>query len=232
MLDIEAGGTLLRLLPQRAAYLPAHRALLVADAHIGKAVSFRRLGVPVPGGTTTETLTRLTEAVAATGAQHVIFLGDLLHSARARAPATWAAVAQWREAHADLQLTLVRGNHDGHAGDPPPEWGVHCVDEPLMLGSLALCHHPRPVPGAYVLAGHIHPAVVLGGRANQRLRLPCFHFGAEVGVLPAIGAFTGMHVMPRGDGARICVIAGDEVRAVAHASPAAWGSVLPYNPAA
>ena len=214
MLDVEAGGTVLRLLPQRAAYLPEHHTLLVADAHIGKAVSFRRLGVPVPGGTTTETLNRLSDAVAATGAQHIVFLGDLLHSARSRAPATWTAVARWREAHAELQLTLVRGNHDGHAGDPPPEWGVRCVDEPFMLGSLALCHHPQPVPGAYVLAGHIHPAVVLGGRANQRLRLPCFHLGAEVGVLPAFGAFTGMHVMTQGEGDRICVIAGDEVRAL------------------
>ena len=214
MLDVEAGGTMLRLLPQRAVYLPLHRTLLVADAHIGKAVSFRRLGVPVPGGTTSETLNRLSDAVAATGAQHVIFLGDLLHSARSRAAATWAAVARWREVHAGLQLTLVRGNHDSHAGDPPPEWGVRCVDEPLTLSGLALCHHPQAVPGAYVLAGHIHPAVVLGGRAHQRLRLPCFHFSAAVGVLPAFGAFTGMHVMARGEGARVFVVAGDEVRAV------------------
>ena len=218
MLDVEAGGTLLRLLPQRAAYLPHCRTLLVADAHIGKAVSFRRLGVPVPGGTTSETLQRLSEAVAASGAQHIVFLGDLLHSARSRAAATWAAVAQWRGAHADLQLTLVRGNHDSHAGDPPPEWGVHCVDEPFMLGKLALCHHPQAVACAYVLAGHVHPAVVLGGRARERLRLPCFHLGAEVGVLPAFGAFTGMHVMSRAAGERIFVVAGDEVRAVHAAS--------------
>jgi uncharacterized protein len=138
----------------------------------------------------------------------------LLHSARSRAAATWAAVAGWREAHAGLQLTLVRGNHDSHAGDPPPEWRVHCVDEPFRLGGLALCHHPQALPGAYVLAGHIHPAVVLGGRANERLRLPCFHLGAEVGVLPAFGAFTGMHVMARDMGDRVFVVAGDEVRAL------------------
>ncbi len=214
MLDLQAGGTTLRLLPQRAAYLPVHRALLVADAHIGKAVSFRRLGVPVPGGTTTETLQRLSEAVAATDAEEIIFLGDLLHSALSRAAATWAAVAAWREAHAHLRLTLVRGNHDGHAGDPPAAWGVRCVDEPYTLGSLALCHHPQPVPGAYALAGHLHPAVVLGGRAHERLRLPCFHFGAAVGVLPAFGAFTGMHVVRPTAGERVYVVAGDEVRAL------------------
>ena len=41
-------GTRLRLLPQRALLLPDEATLLIADAHIGKAVSFRRLGVPVP----------------------------------------------------------------------------------------------------------------------------------------------------------------------------------------
>jgi DNA ligase-associated metallophosphoesterase len=213
-LAIQAGGSTLQLLPQRAAYLPEHRTLLVADAHIGKAVSFRRLGVPVPGGTTTETLQRLSAAVAATGAEEIVFLGDLLHSARSRAAATWAAVAAWREAHAHLRLTLVRGNHDSHAGDPPAAWGVRCVDEPWPLGGLALCHHPQSVPGAYALAGHLHPAVVLGGRAHERLRLPCFHFGAAVGVLPAFGAFTGMHVVERRPGERVYVVAGDEVRAL------------------
>lgn len=214
VVELQAGGTTLRLLAQRAAYLPEHGVLLVADAHIGKAVSFRRLGVPVPGGTTTETLDRLSAAIEATGAHRVIFLGDLLHSARSRAAATWAVVAQWRALHPRQELTLVRGNHDSHAGDPPSEWGVECRDGPLHLGGLALAHHPDPVPGAYVLAGHVHPAAVVGGRAHDSLRLPCFHFGAQVGVLPAFGAFTGMHVLPRGPGDRVYVVAGDAVRAL------------------
>ena len=213
-MELQVGGGALRLLAQRAVYLPEHKTLLVADAHIGKAVSFRRLGVPVPGGTTTETLDRLSAAIAATQAQRVVFLGDLLHSAHSRAAATWAAVARWRAAHPRLALTLVRGNHDSHAGDPPPAWGVECLDGPLRVGGLALAHHPKPVPGAYVLAGHVHPAAVVGGRAHDSLRLPCFHFGPEVGVLPAFGAFTGMHVMPRGAGDRVFVVAGDEVRAL------------------
>lgn len=212
--EVQAGGARLWLLAQRAAFLPEHQTLLVADAHIGKAQSFRRLGVPVPGGTTAETLQRLTAAVAATGARQVVFLGDLLHSARGRNAQTWAAVAQWRHEHRRLLLTLVRGNHDLRAGDPPAEWSVDCISGPLRLGNLALAHHPDPLPGAYVLAGHIHPAAVLGGRARDRLRLPCFHFGPQVGVLPAFGAFTGMHVMPRGAEDRVFVVAGDAVRAL------------------
>ncbi|MFY9514285.1 MAG: DEAD/DEAH box helicase, partial [Rubrivivax sp.] len=126
-------------------------------------------------------------------------------------PATLAAFADWRAQHATLELLLVRGNHDRHAGDPPPAWGVQAVDEGLPLGPFVLQHHPEPVPGAYALAGHVHPAVVLGGRAHDRLRLPCFHFGPQVGVLPAFGGFTGMHVLPRGSDDRVYVVAQDEV---------------------
>jgi DNA ligase-associated metallophosphoesterase len=206
MLEIEVASARLALLAQRAACLVDERCLLVADAHIGKAASFRRLGVPVPQGTTTQTLQRLSEAIAASGARRVVFLGDLLHSAHAHAPATLQALAEWRAQHAALDLLLVRGNHDQHAGDPPAKMGVTVVDEPLQLGGLALCHHPQPRDGTYVLAGHLHPCVVLGGRAHQRLRLPCFHFGDHVGVLPAFGAFTGMHALRPRPGERIFVV--------------------------
>ena len=47
MVTIEVAGQALTLLPQKAALLPDSRTLLIADAHIGKATSFRALGVPV-----------------------------------------------------------------------------------------------------------------------------------------------------------------------------------------
>jgi DNA ligase-associated metallophosphoesterase len=203
----QVAGVPLHLLSQRAAFLPDAGLLLVADLHLGKAQSFRRLGVPVPSGTTAAALARLDDCVAATQASGIVFLGDLIHSARSRAEATWAAVAAWRARHDQLALTLVRGNHDRHAGDPPPEWRVDCVDAPWqVLPGLALSHHPDPLPDAYVLAGHVHPAAWLGGRAHQRLRLPCFHFGQAVGVLPAFGPFTGGHCLDRAPGDRIFVV--------------------------
>jgi len=209
----------LRLLPERAAFFAAESTLLVADVHLGKAHSFRRLGVPVPEGTTAGTLARLTRAIGATGARHVVVLGDLLHAALAtatsRGEATRHAVAAWRRAHPAVQLTLVRGNHDAKAGDPPADWDVAVVEEPWPLGPYALRHEPRPdEAGRYVLAGHLHPALHLSGRGPGRLRLPCFHFGASVGVLPAFGEFTGGVGVRAAPGDRLFAIAEDEVREV------------------
>jgi DNA ligase-associated metallophosphoesterase len=208
---ILAGGQPLTLLAEKAAFVAASRTLLVADAHIGKAVSFRALGVPVPRGTTGETLAALTRLVARTGARRIVFLGDFLHSARAHAAATIAAVTEWRESQPGLELVLVRGNHDDRAGDPPPHLRIHVVDEAFEQDGFALCHHPRPRPAAYVLAGHLHPCVSLGGRAWDRLRLPCYWFGAGVGVLPAFGAFTGMHPIRPGGADRVFPIADGTV---------------------
>lgn len=212
MVTIEVAGRALSLLPQKAAFLPDTRTLLIADAHIGKATSFRALGVPVPRGTTSETLLLIDELVARHDARRVVFLGDFLHSARSHVAATLDAVSRWRALHPTLELVLVRGNHDDRAGDPPASLGFTVVDEPLMDGGLAMCHHPEAVSGAYVLAGHLHPCVSVHGRARERLRLPCFHFGAQVGVLPAFGSFTGMHPARVAPGDRVFAVADDAVR--------------------
>ncbi|WP_066331751.1 ligase-associated DNA damage response endonuclease PdeM [Azohydromonas lata] len=210
---VERGGERLRLLAERALWWPAQQALLVADAHFGKAASFRRLGVPVPQGTTGHNLDVLTRLAARHGARRLLVLGDFLHSVHAHAVETLSALSAWREAHAALDITLVRGNHDDRAGDPPPSLGITVVDEPLRLDGLALCHHPRPVSGAYALAGHLHPCITVG-RGFERLRLPCFHFTAEVGVLPAFGAFTGMHPVRVARGDEVYAVAGEVVRRV------------------
>ena len=203
------------LLPERAAYWPSRNALLVADFHLGKAASFRNAGIPMPSGTTTDNVARLDRAIAKTDAGEVIFLGDFLHSAQGRAPATLARFGEWRAAREGVALTLVRGNHDAKAGDPPPEWGMRCVDPGEGAAPFVFNHHPGPSRAGYALAGHIHPAVRLSAAGEKSLRLPCFWFGARYGVLPAFGAFTGnADVLPR-RGDQVFVIAEEEVLQVA-----------------
>ena len=217
MVECEVAGEKLVLLPERVAYWPARGALFVADFHLGKAASFRRAGIPLPSGTTTENVTRLDRAIDRTGAAEVIFLGDFLHSAQGRTPRTLEQFHAWRRSRAQVALTLVRGNHDAKAGDPPCEWDVKCVDPGERLGPFVLNHEPGPPRrgGGYALSGHIHPAVRLLAAGEKPLRLPCFWFGARYGVLPAFGAFTGSaEVLPR-RGDQVYVIAEQEVLQVA-----------------
>ncbi|MEM8534538.1 MAG: DEAD/DEAH box helicase, partial [Chloroflexota bacterium] len=120
----------------------------------------------------------------------------------------------WCKHHTHLEMLLVRGNHDQHAGDPPDEWGITCVDAPVLLSPFSLLHQPTNPTKGYGLAGHLHPAVQLTGKGQQRLKLPCFWFGEHVGVLPAFGSLTGTAVVGPEPDDQVYVIADDEVIAV------------------
>ncbi len=217
-IDILRAGERLVALPDKALWWPSRQALLIADAHLGKAAAFRSQGIPVPAGTTGLTLARLESLLTQLPVRELFVLGDFLHARASRTPAVLQALSDWRARWPDLHCVLVRGNHDSHAGDPPAELGVHAVDEPWAVGPFDLWHIPPRLeqvpPERYALAGHVHPAYVLQGGRRERLRLPCFDFGPAIGVLPAFGEFTGGFVVPARPGHTICLAADHQIFAV------------------
>ncbi|RLK45355.1 ligase-associated DNA damage response endonuclease PdeM [Cupriavidus plantarum] len=219
---IDAAGETLWLLPDPAIWWPARAMLLVADVHIGKAASFRALGQPVPAGTTASNLARLRSLVMRYRARELVFLGDFLHARAARTAAVLLALQDWRSAlPPELRLTLVRGNHDLHAGDPPPALSIDVTTEPHVAGPFALCHTPGASRAGYVLAGHLHPAFHLRGRRSaDSVRLPCFVFGPEGAILPAFGAFTGHANVRAEPGTHLYVIGDGRVWPVRQNLPA------------
>lgn len=188
---VTVADTPLLLLADKAIYWPDAQALLIADLHLGKAAAYRALGQPVPAGTTAHNLARLDALLARYACRWLIVLGDFLHARQSRAPATMAALAAWRAAHPELRISLIRGNHDLSAGDPPAELGIEVVAEPYLVGPFALQHSPEPHPSHHVLAGHVHPVFHLRGRGRERVRLACFCLDERVCLLPAFGSFTG-----------------------------------------
>ena len=246
MIETNVQGETLWLLPERAVYWPRGGALIVADVHFGKAATFRAGGIPVPGGTTAAMLRRLSAALDATAAARLLILGDLLHARAGRAPHTLEQVAAWRATRSALHITLIRGNHDSRAGDPPGDWGVEWLDAPVVESPFVWLHEPpdcragwQPASAApadkeaswqlalqasggveeagcqtalqgYPVAGHVHPAVALGGN-GRAITLPCFYFGRDYALLPAFGEFTGTAVVRPRAGESVFVLAGDEI---------------------
>jgi len=207
-------GEHLVLLPDRAIWIPERRMVIVADLHWGKAAAFRAAFVPVPTGTTTRDLARLTRVLHETAATSLVVLGDLLHARAGRHVDTLAEIGAWRDAHRALSITLVRGNHDAHAGDPPASLGITCIDAPYAIGPLIGVHEPQAHPDGYVLAGHLHPCVSVRGRGRQHVRLAAFVFGPRVGVLPAFSSFTGTGMYEPSEQDALFVIADHEVIAL------------------
>ncbi len=226
---VSAGGGELLLCAAKAAYDPVRRALFVADVHLGKALGFRSLGVPVPAGTTALTLARLDRLLAEHDAQHLFVLGDLLHGPAVRDSGVIEQLMLWRQRHACVQMVLVRGNHDDRAGDPPARCGIEVVAEGFWLGPWELRHEVRRLQplkedcpetagehqpaDRFVLSGHVHPVYRLRGRADN-VRLPAFLFRRHDAILPAFGEFTGGFAVAPAFADRMFVTDGEKVREV------------------
>lgn len=192
-LSLTLADTPIVLYAERAVGLPSHGALLIADLHLGKAMTMRAHGIPVPPGGTSADLARLDRVLARSEASHLYVLGDLVHSRHAWNARALAPFAAWRATHPTLAITLVRGNHDAHGGDPPAALGIDVVAPPHALGAFALHHEPpepptRNTPSCF---GHLHPSLTVEGRGRQRVRLPCFVRQGDSLLLPAFTVFTG-----------------------------------------
>ncbi|MFT4603573.1 MAG: DNA ligase-associated metallophosphoesterase [Rhodothermales bacterium] len=204
----EVAGHRLALMPERAVFNLGTGDLYVADLHIGKSATFRSGAIPIPDGDTAADLVRLGSVIQSTEARRVVVLGDFLHAPASHLDQTWR---QWRATCPDLEIVVVRGNHDVTAGDPGADWGVELLDGPVKSGSLVFQHHPEASELGYVLSGHLHPAIRLRGVGRDSILLPCFHVGEAVMVLPAFTSFSGGYRVVAGKKDRIFAIADDAV---------------------
>jgi uncharacterized protein len=57
----------------------------------------------------------------------------------------------------------------------------------------------------------LHPCINVTGRAYDWMRLPCYWFTPQFGVLPAFGAFTGMQTIRMAAGERVFAATPDRV---------------------
>ncbi len=211
---VTLAGETVELLAERALFWPDARTLFVADVHLGKAAAFRAGGVAIPRGSTASDLARLDALIERTAALRLVVLGDFLHAAAGRVPALHAAFARWRATHAALSITLVRGNHDQRAGDPPPAWGIDVVSDPHPLAPFVLCHEPVTPRTGHALCGHVHPGVCINRGARESVRLPCFVLGRRRTLLPAFGRLTGLAIVAPVSRETIVAVAGSTLFAL------------------
>ena len=155
------------LLPERALFWPRAATLVAADFHWGKAATFRAAGIPIPDRHHRRRPARLDGALLRTCARRLVVLGDLFHAEAGRiATRTLAELRRWRERRPELEILLVRGNHDRHAGDPPDDLRINCLNAPAFVPPFVLRHEPAVSADGYTLAGHLHPGLVLAARAG------------------------------------------------------------------
>jgi DNA ligase-associated metallophosphoesterase len=214
MVELDCAGERLGLLPEKAVVWMAKSTLIIADLHLGKSAAFRTAGIGVPETTTGADLERLGKILESTQSRRLIILGDLLHSPAGMQPAMVESVDAWLGERPDLEIILVPGNHDRNCGSLPPGWNIRCVGQLWPCGPFQFSHEPRENPKPYLMAGHLHPGLVLRDKYGPSIRTPCFLFQQDGAVLPAFGSFTGMSNIAPARGDRVFAIGGGKVMQV------------------
>ncbi len=200
-------GQKLHLLPEKAIFWEDQRALIISDLHMGKAGHFRKAGIPIPTALHIKELFVLDALIESYSPKQVLFLGDLFHS---DLNSEWDTFTNWANHYTQLDLILVKGNHDILPSGSYINSNLQLKNK-LMTGPFLFSHKREDEKGLYNISGHIHPAIKLRGLARQGLRLPCFYFGENHGIMPAFGNFTGTAKISVQKNDKVFVIAEQQV---------------------
>ncbi len=202
----------LLLLPERAIFWEEERMLFMADVHLGKVNHFRKAGIAIPTAAANQNLQVLSALVNYFQPQTICFLGDLFHSDKNK---EWELFVQWRESLPQINIELIRGNHDIIAAAHYKRADIKVYPVCVEKGPFLFTHEPMEncPSDKYTFAGHIHPGVRLNGAGRQSLTLPCFYFGKNQALMPAFGQFTGTaQIKPRKDDAVFVIAEGKVLR--------------------
>jgi DNA ligase-associated metallophosphoesterase len=207
---IQIKDNTLELLPQKAAFWFEEEILLISDLHIGKISHFRKSGIPVPMQALNKNFEQLDLLMRKVSPRKLLFLGDLFHSEINK---EWDQFCEWRAGHRSTPMEIVLGNHD--------RLSMKCYDDAFLsihkketsLFPFTFSHHPKETfrRNEFVISGHVHPVIVLEGRANERMRLPCFYFTEQQCILPSFGYFTGGYEIEPFENDRVFAVANGKV---------------------
>ncbi|HEY6529140.1 MAG TPA: ligase-associated DNA damage response endonuclease PdeM [Cellvibrionaceae bacterium] len=189
-------GHTLSLLPARALFWHERRTLIVADIHLGKAQTFQRAGIAIPGHSLDDDLQRLTNVITKTQARHLLVLGDFVHHRSGLTQRVQRKIKKWCAA-LGADITLILGNHDQPNTAFLKTLPIRLVQNHEQT-PFTFTHDSMPkIPNTderFVFMGHLHPIINFRG---SNIRLPAFAFYEHHCVLPAFSYFTGGWVTER-----------------------------------
>ena len=206
MKRIEINENHFDLHPSGAAFWVEKKTLLLADVHLGKVAHFRKNGIAVPRKAEGAFYQKVTALLNEFNIERFVFLGDLFHSFQNN---EWLLFTAWVK-HQKASMILVEGNHDVIPASQFEQIGLQVVGH-FTEEAFYFSHFPDDKATHFVFCGHVHPGVKLKGNGLQQMKMPCFFQSPQQMILPAFGAFTGLHILSPKEGYHVYVTTGKEV---------------------
>ncbi len=157
---------------ERGVFWERTRTLFIADTHWG--------GTHRTLASLADDLRRLSALITRFDTQRLIILGDMIDVQGVGEAGILQVISAWRETYAEIPISLVRGDQEREAGDPPLDLNIDVVNGPTPGPYFVLCHQPHQPEKGYAIAGHLHPAIMIDGH-----KIPCYRFGERCLTLPA-----------------------------------------------
>lgn len=171
-----------------ALFWEREKALIISDLHVGKTAHFRKNGIAVPSNILNDDLRKLGQLIQVFKAEKLIVVGDFLHAGN---NSDIDIFCGWRSKFPDLQIVLVKGNHDRISEDILQKACIKEMVDKLFISPFTFIHEPEVLTNIFCISGHIHPGVLLEGKV-QRMKFPCFAVSDNQLILPAFSKFTGL----------------------------------------
>lgn len=182
-------------------YARSIRAVILADLHLGFEEEAARQGFYVPRAQLMRALEVLRRALDETGADWVIFAGDVKHSFSRLLPSERRELREVFEylKKRSVKTSIVRGNHDSYLRLVARDYDVEVLDE-LFAGNMLVIHGHKKPRGEYkgvkaIIIGHEHPSLRLRDKLGFIAKLPAFltapypQYNTVLVVLPAVGQY-------------------------------------------
>lgn len=191
-----------------ALYMRKHKALVIADIHIGYEDELASRGVFIPRFQLRRVIELLERLLSSFPVSKLVIAGDLKHSfsglgvAEKKELTTFFAYVMPRVE----EVFVVRGNHDNYLSLLKKKFDFR-FEEYVVLGEYLVVHGHKPIPDEvgssweYLILGHEHPSITLRDSVGRLGKFSCFLVGeisnlSKVFItLPATGAYqTGSRI--------------------------------------
>jgi putative SbcD/Mre11-related phosphoesterase len=180
----------IRLSAGHAIYCRDDDALAIADLHLGYEASLQAEHVTIPRFQMEPMLEKLAGLLARFTPQLLIINGDLKHEFSHNKKQEWDEVETLLDALAEVEVVVVRGNHDNYLQTILARKNIRMVDFfSITDGKIVFQHgHKNFDHGKkFQIFAHEHPVIRFRDEVGAQVTLPCFLYDEknEFLVMPA-----------------------------------------------
>ncbi len=175
----------IKITPEKAAIIG--KTAIIADLHLGIENALQEKGIALPRVQIDEIISNVERIVEKYKIERIVIAGDFKHEFSRNLPYEWRDVEEFLSRFSELEIVVVKGNHDNFLAAILAKWGIKLLEFFEIDRYVILHGHKKLDFDKDAIIGHEHPVVRIRHRGGI-YTFPCYlrYKGSkEILVLPA-----------------------------------------------